>query len=530
MNGTALKSLVLATAMLLAAGLGATAQTAYNRGNDADPETLDPHKTSTVAETNILIDLYEGLVIYDAKANVVPGVAEKWTISPDGLTYTFTLRGDAKWSNGDKVTAGDFVFSFQRILDPATAAKYANVLYPIKNAEKVNKGSLKPDQLGVKAVNDGTLEIALEAPTPYFIQQLTHQTAMPVHPPTVKKYGADFVKPGNMVSNGAYILQAFTPNDKVSLVKNVNYRDAASVKIERVNYIPFEDRPACMRRFETGEIHSCSDVSTQQMPYVKDHLAKQFRAASELGTYYYAINVNKPPFNDPRVRRALSESIDRDFLAHSIWADSMVPAGSFVPPGIGDYAAGPAVADYAAKSQLEREDEAKALLAAAGFGPGKPLTLQIRYNTGDNHKNTATAIADDWKRVGVVATFINIDGTTHYSYLQNGGDYDIARAGWVADYSDPQNFLFLAQSDNKALNYSHYNNPAYDKLMQQAAAETDLGKRSQILHQAEAIFMTDTPSIPLLFYGSRSLVSDKLKGWEDNVVNFHPTRLMSLAN
>lgn len=530
MRRTALKSFVIA-ATVIASTLAATAQTTYSRGNDADPETLDPHKTSTVAETHILIDLFEGLVAYGAKADVVPGVAEKWSVSADGLTYTFNIRQDAKWSNGDKVTAGDFVFSFQRIMDPATGAKYANVLYPIKNAEKVNKGSLKSDQLGVKAIDDATLEIAIESPTPYFLAQLRHQTAMPVHPPSVRRFGADFVKAGNLVSNGAYTLQSFTPNDKIVLAKNPNYRAAATVKIDRVNYIPFEDRAACMRRFETGEVQSCSDVSTQQMPYVKDKLAKQFRAAPYLGTYYYAINTAKPPFNDARVRRALSLAIDREFLAQTIWADSMVPATSFVPPGTENYfgaGAGRPVVDFAGKSQLEREDEAKRLLAAAGFGPGKPLTVQIRYNNGDNHKNSATAIADDWKRIGVTTTFVNVDGTTHYAYLREGGDFDVARAGWIADYSDPQNFLFLAQSDNKGLNYARYNNPDYDKLMQRAAAETDLAKRAGILKEAELVFLRDTPNIPLLYYGSRSLVSDRLKGWEDNTENFHPTRLLSL--
>lgn len=530
MRRNALKSFLLASA-LFASSVGALAQTVYNRGNDTDPETLDPHKTSTVAEAHILIDLFEGLVAYGAKADIVPGVAEKWTVSADGLTYTFNLRADAKWSNGDKVTAGDFVFSFQRIMDPATAAKYANVLYPIKNGEKINKGSLKPDQLGVKAINDSTLEIVLEAPTPYFLAQLRHQTGMPVHAASVRRLGGDFVKAGNLISNGAYTLQSFTPNDKVVLAKNPNYRGAASVRIDRVNYIPFEDRAACMRRFETGEVQSCSDVSTQQMPYVKDKLAKQFRTAPLLGTYYYAINTAKAPFNDARVRRALSLAIDREFLARTIWADSMVAASSFVPPGTENYfgnSSARPVLDFGSKSQLEREDEAKRLLAAAGFDPSKPLTVQIRYNSGDNHKNSATAIADDWKRIGVVTTFVTVDGTTHYAYLRDGGDFDVARAGWVADYSDPQNFLFLAQSDNKGLNYARYNNPDYDRLMQRAASETDLGKRADILRDAEVAVLRDTPNIPLLYYGSRSLVSDRLKGWEDNPENFHPTRLLSI--
>ncbi len=526
--GSLLAALV-ATLGPVAVTAPAAAQVVYNRGNDADPETLDQHKTSTIAEAHILRDLYEGLVVYDAAGEIVPGVATEWQVSQDGLTYTFRLRPDAKWSNGDPVVADDFVFSYRRIMDPATAAKYANVLFPIKNAEKVNKGEVPVDQLGVRAVDAHTLEITLENPTAYFLQLLTHTTSLPVHPATVQALGDGFVRPGSMVSNGAYTLQSFTPNDKIVLTRNANFHDAANVAIDSVVYFPMQDRSACLRRFEAGEILSCSDVPAEQMDYVKEKLGDAFHNAPYLGTYYYAVDTRKAPFSDVRVRQALSMAIDRDYLANDIWAGTMVAATSFVPPGIGNYGE-PAQFDFAQTPMLDREDRARALLAEAGFGDGNPLKVEIRFNISENHRNTATAIADMWKEIGVETTLLAQESASFYPYLQQGGEFQLARAGWIADYSDPQNFLFMLESNNPSFNYAHYSNPDYDALMQQAATETDLDKRAEILKQAETFVVTDAPFIPLMYYGSLSLVSPRLHGWADNLPNVHATRWMSIGD
>ena len=496
--------------LLLVGTFAGNAETVYHRGNDANPETLDQHKTSTISEAYILADLYEGLLVYDAAGKVSPGMAESWEMSSDGAVYTFHLR-DAKWSNGDRVTAGDFVFSLRRIMDPATGAKYANILYPIKNAEAINKGEMEPAELGVRAVDDRTLEIALQQPTPYFLELLTHQTGLPVHPASVEKYGSDFVRPENMVTNGAYTLTEFTPDDKVVLDKSPTYHDAANVHIDRVIYYPMEDRAACVRRFEAGEIDSCSDLPTDQMATLRERFGDQVRTPPYLGTYYYAIRTDKPPFDDVRVRQALSLAIDRVYLAEEIWADTMLPAYSLVPPGIASYGE-PSYAAFKDEPMLDREDEAAALLKEAGFGPDKPLKVEISYNTSENHKNTAVAIADMWKTIGVETSLLNRDGASHYAYLRDKGDFDVARAGWIADYADAQNFLFLVQSDNPGFNYANYDNLDYDALMHEAAAEQDPEKRSAILHEAEAMFMRDVPYIPLMYYSSHSLVSPKLTG------------------
>ncbi len=523
-----LRTAVLALSLAVAGSFAAAAEMVYHRGNAADPETLDQHKTSTVYEAHILRDLYEGLVIYNSKAEVIPGVAESWSVSDDGRVYTFKLRGDAKWSNGDPVVAGDFVYSLRRIMMPETGAKYANILYPVKNAETINKGEAKPDTLGVKATDDRTLEITLEAPTPYFIELLTHQTGLPVHPATVEKHGSDFVRPENIVTNGAYMLAEFIPNAHVKSVKNPNFHSAAEVKIDTVFYYPTEDRGAALRRFQAGELHSNNDAPTEQYKFMRETLGDKFRVAPYLGTYYYAVKADKAPFDDVRVRQALSMAVDREFLAEEIWGGSMVAGYSFVPPGIGNYN-DPAFAEYKDLSMLDREEQAAKLLAEAGFGPDKPLKVEIRYNTSENHKNTAVAIADMWKPLGVEVSMLNTDTKTHYAHLRDKGDYDVARAGWIGDYSDPQNFLFMVESDNDGFNYANYNNPEYDALMDQAAAETDLDQRANILKKAEEIFMRDLPFIPLMYYGSLSMVSDKLAGWEDNIQNVHPTRFMSVV-
>ena len=523
-------TLACAVAMPAAFAASHASGSVYVRGNTADPETLDQHKTSTTYEANVLRDLYEGLVIYDAKAQVVPGVAESWEVSEDGLTYTFTLREDAKWSNGDPVTAEDFVYSFQRIMTPETGAKYANILYPIKGAEAVNKGEMEPVEMGVRAIDERTLEITLENPTPFFLELLTHQTGLPVHRPSVEEHGADFVRPENMVSNGAYTLQEFTPNQQIVVVKNPEFHSADEVMIEEVRFLPTEDRSAALRRFQAGEILSNNDVPQEQIEFMETELGdEQFRVAPYLGTYYYSIKADKEPFNDPKVRQALSMAIDREFLADEI-APAFLPAESFVPAGISNYGDPETAPKFSFNdmSMLDREDEAKRLLEEVGFGPDNPLSVEISYNTSENHKNVATAIADMWAPLGVEVTLSNQDTASHYAGLRDGADYDVARAGWIGDYNDPQNFLFLYESDNLGFNYSRYNNPEYDALLDQAAAETDLEARAEILRRAERMLLDEVGVIPIFYYTSQSLVSPKLKGWEDNIQNAHASRFMSI--
>lgn len=523
-----LKATLVATTMTFAAGTFLTpalAETVYNRGSAAEVETVDPHKTSTTYEADVIRDLFQGLVMHDQKTNLIPGAAESWTVSDDGTVYTFKLRKDGLWSDGSPVTADDFVYSFRRLEDPATAAEYASMLYPVKNAEEVNTKKGKPEDMGVKAIDANTLEVTLKAPTPYFLEMLTHQATYPVNKASIDKLGADWIKAGNLVSNGAYTLAEWVPNDHMKLVKNPKFWDAATVKMDVVNYIPTEDRSSAMKRFEAGELDSYGDLPTEQLADLKTKFGDQVRVGPYLGTYYYAVKTDKAPWDNVELRNAISMAIDRDFLAEKVWQNSMLPGYSMVPPGIAGYT--PALAKYADMSQIDREDAAKKILEKLGYTPEHPLKMEIRYNTSENHKNTAVAIQEQLKPLGVEITLLNTDTKTHYSFLEQKGNYDVARAAWIADYKDPETFLGITRKAS-GNNYSNYNSPAYEAAMDKAAAAGGKPEeRMKDLTAAERILVDDVGNIPLLYYSFHDIVSSKLHGFDDNVMDVHPSRFIS---
>ncbi len=505
------------------------AEMVWRRGALGDPGSLDPHKATTLIEGNVLAELFEGLVSRDARGDIIPGVARSWTVSPDATVYTFQLRDDARWSNGERVGPQDFVYAFRRLMVPATGAPYANILYTLKNAEKINKGEAPVESLGVRAVGETVLEIKLEQPAPYFVDQLAHMTAMPLHQGSVNAYGGDFVRPAHMVSNGPFTLKDFTPNDRLALVKNPYYHDAARVALTGEIFIPLEDRSAALRRFMAGEIQSYDEVPAEQLAFVRAHMGAALRIAPSLASYYYAFDTRHAPFDDRRVRQALSMVVDREFLAERIWRGAMEPAYSFVPPGLASYGA-PAVVRWKDMSPSEREDEAKRLLREAGFGEGgRKLDVEIRFNNSENHRATAVAIADMWKAIGVETRLLGTDAASHYAFLREKGAFDVARSGWFADYPDAQNFLFLAQSDNKGLNVPSFSNKTFDALMHAAQTEVSPERRRGLLHEAEALLLDEQPYLVLMTYRSTNLVSEKLRGWEPNSLDAHYGRYISIA-
>ncbi|UHC17503.1 peptide ABC transporter substrate-binding protein [Methylobacterium currus] len=502
---------------------------AYRRGNGADPETLDPHKTSTLAEATILLDLYEGLSAYGPDGSLGPGAAEGWTTSADGLTWTFRLRPDGRWSNGDAVVADDFVHGFRRMLDPATGAKYASVLAPVRNAQAVNRGAMPVDAVGVAAPDPLTVVIQLEQPTPYFVELMTHQASTPVHRPSLARFGEAFTRPGNLVSNGAYLLRDFSPNDRITAIRNPHYREAGRVAIPQVEYIPTPDLAAAVRRFAAGEIDSLDDLPADQVRSLKSRFGDAVVLNPALGVLALMVNVRKRPLDDARVRRALSLALDREFLAEAVWGETMLPAYSLTPAGL-DNALPPPTMPGRDLSPLEREDAAVALLREAGYGPGaKPLAVELRTNITDNNRNTMVAIADLWRPLNVTTSFAATDAKTHFAYLRDGGPFDLARMSWIADYADPHNFLFLVESDNDGFNSGRYASPAYDALMREAARETDLEARARILYRAEELFLADLPWIPLLHYRHKHLIGPRLRGFVPNLRGVSPTRWLSLA-
>ncbi|MGV1770493.1 peptide ABC transporter substrate-binding protein [Agrobacterium vitis] len=524
-----LATAVLAGSLLFGAS-SALAEAVLNRGNAGEPKSLDPAHISIDIEGFVIHDMFEGLTTHDANGKIVPGAAESWKVSDDGTVYTFKIRDNAKWSDGSPVTAEDFQFAMRRLEDPKTAAEYANLLYPIKNAEAVNTGKAPVDQLGIKIVDAKTLEITLERSTPYFLQLMAHYTSLPISKANYEKFGDQFVKPGNMVNNGAFKLESHVPNDKLVVAKNDQYWDAKNVKLDKVIFYPIEDDAAAVRRYEAGELDVVYNFSADQLKRLRAAYNSQVHVDPGLATYYYTFDMRQEPMSDVRVRKALSMAVDRDFLSSEIYSGAQLPLYSMVPPGMEGYEK-PAAPDFASLSQIDREDKAVELMKEAGYGQGgKPLNLEIRYNTNTNHERVATAIADMWKTTfGAKVSLVNLDVASHYSYLKEGGKYSVARAGWGADYADPENFLALTISTNTTFNYSHWNNPEFDALMKKSYDEKDQKVRMELMHKAEQILVDQQPVAPLMNTANLWLVSSKVSGWGDNAVNEHYSKYLSVS-
>lgn len=497
-----------------------------NIHNGGDPTSLDPQKISGDWENRIDGDIFEGLVTEDPKDNPIPGQAASWTISPDQKVYTFKLRDGIKWSDGQPVTAEDFVFAFQRLMDPKTAAQYAYLQYTIKNAEKINKGEIKdPTQLGVKAIDDKTLEITLENPTPYFLNALMHYTAYPLPKHVVEAKGDAWVKIENIVTNGPYKPVEWVPGSHVSNVKNDQYYDAKDVKIDKVNFYTLEDQAAALKRYRAGEFDILTSFPADQYDWIQKNLPGQAHVVPFLGTYYYVLNATKPPFNDKRIRQALSMAVNREVIGPKILGTGELPMYSWVPPGTANYGE-PAYVSWKDEPYKQKVEEAKKLLKDAGFGPDHPLKAQLRYNTNDNHKRIAVAIAAMWKPLGVDIELYNTETKVHYDEMQRG-EVQIGRAGWLADYNDPINFLNLL-STGVEMNYGRWSNPEYDALIKQGNEEIDLKKRAEIYKKAEQLALDDSAAIPIYYYVSQNIVAPKVEGFVDNIQDIHRTRWLSI--
>ena len=390
-------------------------------------------------------------------------------------------------------------------------------------------GKKKPEELGVKAIDDMTFEVTLNAPTPYFLEMLTHQATYPVSKANVEKFGADFIKPGNLVSNGAYTLAEFVPNDHIKLVKNPKFYDAANVKIDAVNYIPTEDRSTAMKRFEAGELDMQRRHPDRAARRPQGQVRRPGPASGPISApTTMSFKTDKAPWDNVKLRHAISMAIDRDYLAEKVWQNTMIPAYSMVPPGIAGYETSDhrLCRDVADRPRGRGQEDPR---PNSAIGPDKPLKMEIRYNTSENHKNTAVAIQEQLKPLGVEVTLLNTDTKTHYGHLEQKGDFDVARAGWIADYKDPENFLGISCKTGAGNNYAEYTNTEYDDLMDKAAAAGgNPAERMKELSDAEAIGVArDLCVMPLLYYSYHNIVSAKLKGWEENVMDVHPTRFIS---
>lgn len=525
----------LATAAMVAIGLLSACSgeqqssedlVVLKRGNGAEPDTLDPHKATGTWENNIVGDMFIGLYTVNAAGQPMLGAAEAHTVSEDLLTHTFTIREGHVWSDGTPVTAHDFVFSLRRQLDPATASQYASLLYLIKNGQAVNTGQEPLEALGVSAKDDRTFVIELNYPAPYINTMLTHYTTYPVPKHVVEAHGARWIRPGTAVSNGAYVLDNWIPQDHVKVRKNPLFFDAENVQIDEVYYFPTTDSTAALKQFRAKELDLNTAAPLQQIDWMRENIPNELRIHPFMGVSYIVLNAQKPPFDNANVRMALSMALDRKVFTDDILRAGQIPAYSFVPPGVSNYRGG-VEAIYKNMTMEERQTEARALLAEAGFDESNPLKFEYQYREGVDGRRIAVTTRDMWQEIGVEAELIQGEVKTHYANLRTG-NFKVGDAGWIMDYSDPQNLYFLLDSRSGPMNYGRYANPEFDRLMDLSNFEPDIEKRKDIFQQMEQILVEDQPLITTFFNSNTNLVHTHVKGWEDNVVNIHRTRFLRI--
>ena len=504
-------------------------QTLLRRGNGQEPESLDPHKAQTDSAQNIIRDLFEGLTVLSPDGRIVPGTAETWSLDDAGTTYTFFIRKNARWSNGDSVTAADFVYAFRRLVTPATASPYAQMLAQITNAREIIEGIKSPDTLGVVAEDDRTLVVELHTPTPYFLGLLANASTAPVHRKSVEEHGRDFVRPGNLISNGAYILKERVVGSHVTVARNEQYWDNQNTAIDNVSFHHIVDETSELQRFRTGELDVTYTIPMERTAWLRENMAERLKIEPYLGTYYYVLNVEQPPFKDnPSLREALSLAIDREFITTNITAAGQLPADGWVPPGVDSYSS--QKFEYTGLDYQQRIARARELFAEAGYSPDNPLELTIHYNTGTGHQQIAAAIASMWnEHLGVETSLFNVELRVLIQMLKQRSDYQVGRISWLGDYNDAYTFAEILRSDH-GINYPGYKNEAYDALLDEVSSESDMARRRSLLEEAERLVLKDHPIIPLYYYVSRHLVQPYVSGWEGNVMDYHYSRHLRLAN
>jgi oligopeptide transport system substrate-binding protein len=493
-------------------------------GNMGEPNDLDPHICDSHETFNIVAALYEGLAQYDPKTSEpTPAVAERWETSADNLTWTFHLRKAARWSNGEPLTAHDFVFGLQRMLSPALAAQYAQTLYVLKNAEAFNTGKITDaSQIGARAIDDHTLELSLNHPVPYLAGLVCHAAWYPVHRASIEKLGAidqrglPWTRPGNLVSNGYFTLADWKPSQFIRLTKSETYWDRDNVKLNEVIFYPIESADAEERGFRSGQLHVTRQVPNSKIATYRKERPDVLQDDPVLSVYYYNFNTEKPPLNDVRVRRALALAIDRNVIVKFVTRGGELPAGNFTPPG---------TAGFTAKSvSLTDLATARKLLAEAGFPGGKGFPrVDILYNTSEGHKSIAEAIQQMWKKnLGVDIGLYNQEAKVWLDSMRQK-NYQISRAGWGGDYLDPSTFLDIMAGDS-GNNHTNWKSAEYDRLLAEARSTADQAKRFELFQRCEQILAEEMPIMPIYFYVRNTLRLPEVKGWYGNLLDHHPLK------
>ena len=499
-------------------------------GLGAEPQYLDPHLATSVAAHNILSALLEGLVSEDPKTlQPLPGVAESWQISSDKKRYLFQLRKDALWHNGDSVTAHDFVYSYKRILNPDLGAKYASMLHVLKNAKIYHSGEKVWEEadVGVTAINDYSLELILENQTPYFLELLNHYAWFPVHPPTIEKFdafariGTKWTKPENFIGNGPFKLSEHKINSVIEASVAETYWDRNQTRLSAIKFYPIETADTEERAFRTGYLHVTQTVSSDRIEFLKQNHPEWIHFEPYLGTYYYRFNLEKPPFDDVRVRKALSLSVNRDLLVEKVLKGGQLPAYCFTPPNTGGFTAkkGYGYNPRKAKQLLD------SYLKEKGMDELPPFELS--YNTSEGHKKVAEALQAMWKKaLGIEIQLLNMEWKVFLSTISNG-DYSIARAGWIGDYVDANTFLHLWRTGD-GNNLTGWSNADYDLSLQLAEQSLEPLERFTHFQKCEDLLADEVPILPLYFYVQVSLRHPTVKGWYPTLLNHHPYKYIHL--
>jgi oligopeptide transport system substrate-binding protein len=487
--------------------------------NYSEPSSIDPQLGIGNVEHDINLAIYEGLVTADPKdLSIRPGAAESWDISPDGLIYTFHLRKNGKWSNGDPVIAQDFVESYHRMLMPTLAAQYSYMLYPVTNAEAFNEGTISNfDQVGFRSLDEFTLQVTLHDPAPYLLSMVIHDSWFPVPVSVIKKYGAiddrtnPWTRPENFVGNGPFVLKEWRMNSHLLVVKSPTYWDAKNVKLNKIYFDPTEDSDTAERMFRSGQLHSVPQASPSKVAFYKKYKPNLMTIYPLLGTYFYKFVVLHPPLNDKRVRQALAMSIDRHAITETISRAGEQPAFCLDPPD---------TAGYTCQTQIKEDvTAAQKLLAEAGYPSGKGFpTVEVLFNTLQSHKAIAEALQQMWKKNLNINIVLHNEEWKVYLDSMRRTNYAIGRAAWIGDYVDPSTFLdlFTTESGN---NETGWSNPEYDRLIHLAGSTGDKAVRYAAYQKAEAILMDEMPIMPIYYYTEPRLILPCVKGWYPNLLD-----------
>lgn len=481
------------------------------RGNGDEVPTLDPSFSSDSASSRVIGDMFEGLVTQSPEGEIIPALATRWEQSADGKVYTFHLRDNITWSNGEPITAGDFVYSFRRVINPKTAAPYAWYYGTahIKNATAISEGKVPVEELGVSAPDDKTFQITLDKPVPYLLKMLVHESTYPVYQPAIEAHGDTWTRPEHIVTSSAYKLKEWTLNERIVLERNPNYWNNAKTVINQVKYLPIVDMTAEYNRYRTGEIDITSSFPLEQYNAIKKQRPDELLTMPSLGTYYYLFNVNKKPFDDPRVRKALAYAIDRDVVTNVILGQGQIPAYGLTPPSVDGFAA-PRLS-WGELNQKERNQKAKQLLEEAGFNAANPLRFELVYNTLEAHKKLAIVMSSMWKKtLGADVELANQEWKTFLQKLSQR-NFSVARYAWMGDYNEASTFLSFF--DSQGMNYGDWSNPKYDEVMAKAILAKDSKGRNHYYQQAEQIFAEEMPAIPLYHYTRSVLKNPKVGGY-----------------